>query len=119
MDESSPKSVGILAGHMDGITFIDSRGDGRHLISNSKDQSIKLWDVRVFSGEKAAEKSLKAVHEQTWDYRWQEVPRKCKFRYINFRELVKKLYILCCVSIAFATNIFSYGGSELTPLHVA
>ncbi|KAJ8938518.1 hypothetical protein NQ314_011461 [Rhamnusium bicolor] len=51
-------------------------GDSRHLISNSKDQSIKLWDVRVFSGEKAAEKSLKAVHEQTWDYRWQEVPRK-------------------------------------------
>ncbi|KAJ8925080.1 hypothetical protein NQ315_001252 [Exocentrus adspersus] len=50
MDESSPKSVGVLAGHMDGITFIDSRGDGRHLISNSKDQSIKLWDVRVFSG---------------------------------------------------------------------
>ncbi|KAJ8973770.1 hypothetical protein NQ317_002973 [Molorchus minor] len=46
--ESSPKQVGILAGHMDGITFIDSRGDGRHLISNSKDQSIKLWDVRVF-----------------------------------------------------------------------
>ncbi|XP_018566503.1 DDB1- and CUL4-associated factor 11 isoform X2 [Anoplophora glabripennis] len=76
LDESQPKSVGILAGHMDGITFIDSRGDGRHLISNSKDQSIKLWDVRVFSGEKAAEKSLKAVHDQTWDYRWQEVPRK-------------------------------------------
>lgn len=78
LDESSAKPVGILAGHMDGITFIDSREDGRHLISNSKDQSIKLWDVRIFSGEKAAEKSLKAVHEQTWDYRWQQVPKRCK-----------------------------------------
>ncbi|XP_971729.2 DDB1- and CUL4-associated factor 11 [Tribolium castaneum] len=76
LDESSVKPVGKLAGHMDGITFIDSRGDGRHLISNSKDQSIKLWDVRIFSGERAAEKSLKAVHEQTWDYRWQQVPKR-------------------------------------------
>lgn len=79
LDESSPKAVGVLAGHMDGVTFVDSRGDGRHLISNSKDQSIKLWDVRVFSGEQAAERSFKAVHEQTWDYRWQQVPKKCKF----------------------------------------
>lgn len=36
------KPVGILAGHVDGLTFVDSRGDGRHLITNSKDQSIKL-----------------------------------------------------------------------------
>lgn len=36
-------------GHLEGITFIDSRGDGRHLISNSKDQSIKLWDIRKMS----------------------------------------------------------------------
>ena len=36
------RPVGLLAGHVDGVTFIDSRGDGRHLITNSKDQSIKL-----------------------------------------------------------------------------
>lgn len=76
LNESNPKPVGVLAGHMDGITFIDSRGDGRHLISNSKDQSIKLWDVRIFSAPSAAENTLRAVHDQTWDYRWQEVPRK-------------------------------------------
>lgn len=74
LNETNPKPVGILAGHMDGITFIDSRGDGRHLISNSKDQSIKLWDVRIFSGEKAAALSLRAVDRANWDYRWQEVP---------------------------------------------
>ncbi|KAF5293504.1 hypothetical protein FQA39_LY02989 [Lamprigera yunnana] len=76
LSETNPKPVGVLAGHMDGITFIDSRGDGRHLISNSKDQSIKLWDVRIFSEQSAAENTLRAVHDQTWDYRWQEVPRK-------------------------------------------
>jgi WD repeat-containing protein 23 len=44
--EDDPKPVGVLAGHVDGIAFLDPKGDGRHLISNSKDQSIKLWDIR-------------------------------------------------------------------------
>ncbi|KAK7788866.1 hypothetical protein R5R35_013446 [Gryllus longicercus] len=76
LSESHPKPVGILAGHMDGITFIDPRGDGRHLISNCKDQSIKLWDVRVFSGHTAQNNTRRAVADQNWDYRWQKVPKK-------------------------------------------
>ncbi|KAF7274074.1 hypothetical protein GWI33_013236 [Rhynchophorus ferrugineus] len=76
LDDKHAKPVGLLAGHMDGITYIDSRGDGRHLISNSKDQSIKLWDVRVFSNEEAAVQSLRAVRNQPWDYRWQGVPKE-------------------------------------------
>lgn len=43
------KPAGVLSGHMEGITFIDSRRDGRYFISNSKDQSIKLWDIRRMS----------------------------------------------------------------------
>ena len=31
------------------------QGDGRYLISNCKDQSIKLWDVRKFSDQSALE----------------------------------------------------------------
>ena len=38
----------MLAGRVDGIKFSDPRRDSRHLISNSKDQSIKLWDIRKF-----------------------------------------------------------------------
>ena len=30
--EDDPHPVGILAGHSDGITYVDPRGDGRHLI---------------------------------------------------------------------------------------
>lgn len=41
-EHGEAKPVGILCGHVDGLTFVDSRGDGRHLITNSKDQSIKL-----------------------------------------------------------------------------
>ena len=32
--ESDPVPVGLLAGHVDGLTYIDPRGDGRHLITN-------------------------------------------------------------------------------------
>jgi hypothetical protein len=36
--ESNPQPVGVLAGHTDGITYLDTRGDGRFILSNSKDQ---------------------------------------------------------------------------------
>ncbi|XP_054848502.1 DDB1- and CUL4-associated factor 11 isoform X1 [Eublepharis macularius] len=80
MRESEPKPVGILAGHRDGITFIDSKGDARYLISNSKDQTIKLWDMRKFSGREGLEASRKAVTQQNWDYRWQQVPKKAQHK---------------------------------------
>jgi len=73
--EDDPQPVGVLAGHVDGITYIDPRKDGRHLITNSKDQSIKLWDIRKFSGCSTIEMSKKAVSNQRWDYRWQRFPR--------------------------------------------
>ena len=34
LKETDPVPVGLLAGHVDGITYIDPRGDGRHLITN-------------------------------------------------------------------------------------
>lgn len=75
-NESDPHPVGVLAGHMDGITYIDPRGDGRYLITNSKDQTIKLWDVRAFSDQKGERNTRKAVANQNWDYRWQRVPKR-------------------------------------------
>lgn len=52
------------------------QGDGRYLITNSKDQTIKLWDIRKFSSQKAIDATLQEVQQQSWDYRWQSVPRK-------------------------------------------
>lgn len=81
LNEAYPRPVGVFAGHRNGVTFIDSKGDGRYLISNSKDQSIKLWDVRHFASAEGIEATQKAVAGQRWDYRWQPVPafqRKCK-----------------------------------------
>ena len=33
-------------GHTEGITFVSAKGDGRYVISNGKDQSLRLWDLR-------------------------------------------------------------------------
>lgn len=78
LNEANPESAGALIGHFDGITYIDSRNDGRYIISNSKDQSIKLWDLRVFSPADAESKIKNQVGFGHWDYRWDGVPRKCE-----------------------------------------
>lgn len=63
---------------MHGITYIEPRGDGMHLITNSKDQSIKLWDIRKLSSNIGVENTQKAVFLQTWDYRGKIIPKSCK-----------------------------------------
>lgn len=70
------RPVGAFAGHRDGITFIDSKGDDRYILTNSKDQTIKLWDIRCFSSLTAQEITIKSVSTQSWDYRYEPVPRK-------------------------------------------
>ncbi|TQW01048.1 hypothetical protein V2A60_002066 [Cordyceps javanica] len=41
------REVGAFVGHIEGLTYIDSKGDGRYILSNGKDQSMKLWDLRM------------------------------------------------------------------------
>ncbi|KNA07274.1 hypothetical protein SOVF_173390 isoform A, partial [Spinacia oleracea] len=67
--------AGTLMGHLEGITFIDSRGDGRYLISNGKDQTIKLWDIRKMSSSSAC---VTSPRNYDWDYRWMEYPAAFK-----------------------------------------
>lgn len=43
---SSNKPSGVLIGHTEGITNVSAKGDGRYLISNGKDQALRLWDLR-------------------------------------------------------------------------
>ena len=53
---SSRVPAGVLVGHTEGVTHIDPKGDGVYIISNAKDQSIKLWDLRKMTGQEAARK---------------------------------------------------------------
>lgn len=63
------KPSGTLVGHTEGITFIESKGDGRYCLSNSKDQSAKLWDIRRMLNEQQADESCKISYQRNWDYR--------------------------------------------------
>ncbi|KAE8685500.1 LEC14B-like protein [Hibiscus syriacus] len=66
------KPAGVLMGHLEGITFIDSRGDDRYFISNGKDQTIKLWDIRKMSS------NTSWVRNYEWDYRWMDYPPQAR-----------------------------------------
>ncbi|KAL3644836.1 L14B protein [Castilleja foliolosa] len=69
------KPAGVLTGHLEGITFIDSRGDGRYLISNGKDQAIKLWDIRKMSSNATCHQGYRNYE---WDYRWMDYPLQAR-----------------------------------------
>ncbi|KAL3364986.1 hypothetical protein AABB24_010241 [Solanum stoloniferum] len=69
------KPAGVLMGHVEGVTFLDSRGDGRYFISNSKDQSIKLWDIRKMSSHAARNIWFRNYE---WDYRWMDYPAQAR-----------------------------------------
>ncbi|KAH6821791.1 transducin family protein / WD-40 repeat family protein [Perilla frutescens var. hirtella] len=69
------KPAGVLMGHLEGITFIDSHGDGRYLISNGKDQAIKLWDIRKMSSNATC---YQGYRNYEWDYRWMDYPPQAR-----------------------------------------
>ncbi|VDN06913.1 unnamed protein product [Thelazia callipaeda] len=71
----SKAPVGVFAGHRHGITYIDGHGNGKYILTNSKDQTVKIWDLRKFSSSYAEKQTLRATQRQTWDYRYQDVPR--------------------------------------------
>eukprot|EP00271_Cylindrocystis_brebissonii_P003415 TRINITY_DN14373_c0_g1_i1.p1 TRINITY_DN14373_c0_g1~~TRINITY_DN14373_c0_g1_i1.p1 ORF type:complete len:674 (-),score=99.36 TRINITY_DN14373_c0_g1_i1:561-2582(-) len=71
---SSGKPAGVLVGHLEGITHICSKGDGRHLISNSKDQTVKLWDIRTMMDQAEHKRPVWKGRRSHWDYRMMEYP---------------------------------------------
>jgi len=69
--------VSVLIGHVEGITHVQPKGDGRYLISNGKDQCIKLWDIRAAtSWDQMSDKICpQRTTRGQFDYRWQMYPR--------------------------------------------
>ena len=70
------REAGAFVGHVEGLTYIDSKGDGRYILSNGKDQSMKLWDLRMaMSTAQFAEKDpMKCIRQKPYDYdyRWED-----------------------------------------------
>lgn len=64
VSNENPQPVRAFRGHTHGITYIDSKGDGKYFLSQGKDSSVKLWDLRtVPENETAPAVSM-------FDYRW-------------------------------------------------
>ncbi|OVA11410.1 WD40 repeat [Macleaya cordata] len=112
------RPAGVLMGHLEGITFLDSRGDGRYFISNGKDQTIKLWDIRKMSSNASCSGRFKHYE---WDYRWMEYPAQarklkhpCDQSLSTYRgHSVLRTLIRCYFSPAYSTGQkYIYTGSN-------
>ncbi|XP_054804357.1 LEC14B protein isoform X1 [Prosopis cineraria] len=112
------KPAGVLMGHLEGITYIDSRGDGRYFISNGKDQTIKLWDIRKMSSNETCNPGYRSYE---WDYRWMDYPPQAKDLKHPYDQSVAtyrghsvlRTLIRCHFSPAFSTGQkYIYTGSH-------
>lgn len=63
---------GSFIGHTEGITYMSGKGDGVYLLSNAKDQTLKLWDIRKLS-EYSPDFKPK-YRQRGWDYRMSFFP---------------------------------------------
>jgi WD repeat-containing protein 23 len=63
------RPAGVFLGHTGGLTYIDSKNDGRYVLSNSKDQSVKLWDLRKVMSTRKAMRLDPQSFLSPWDYR--------------------------------------------------
>nr|POF01700.1 lec14b protein [Quercus suber] len=117
---SSMRPAGMFLGHTEGLTYIDSKGDGRYVISNAKDQTCKLWDLRKMINTDAAERINPQDHTTNFDYRFSPYdvsdhtphPHDCSV--VTFRgHKVLKTLIRCHFSPEGSTNgRYIYSGSH-------
>ncbi|KAI4865220.1 WD40 repeat-like protein [Hypoxylon rubiginosum] len=66
------REAGAFVGHIEGLTYLDSKNDGRYLLSNGKDQSMKLWDLKMMHTTARFEELNPRQHTRysEFDYRW-------------------------------------------------
>lgn len=114
------KEAGTLPGHTEGITFISSKGDGRYVLSNGKDQTTKLWDIRKLVSAEKWEASKRIDLQTGFDYRHQEFPGQAAQKHPNDRSVmtytghaILKTLIRCGFSpLATTDQQYIYSGSN-------
>lgn len=107
-------------GHTEGLTYVDSKGDGRYVLSNGKDQMMKLWDLRKMMTTAEFDKIDPRRYTTGFDYRFMSYseedyephPHDCSI--VTFRgHRVLKTLIRCHFSPPGSTNSrYVYSGSE-------
>ncbi|WEW57487.1 hypothetical protein PRK78_002954 [Emydomyces testavorans] len=114
------REAGVFMGHTEGLTFVDSKGDGRYVLSNGKDQLMKLWDLRKMMTPAKFDTIDPSKYSTGFDYRfmtftdedYQSHPYDCSV--VTFRgHRVLKTLIRCHFSPPQSTNSrYVYTGSE-------
>ncbi|KAF2674550.1 WD40 repeat-like protein [Microthyrium microscopicum] len=117
---SDGRPAGVFLGHVEGVTYVDSKDDGRHLLSNSKDQTCKLWDIRKCTSPESARSVDSTAYSQSWDYRsgdydltnWQPHPKDSSL--VTFRgHRVERTLIRCHFAPqGSADGRYVYSGSQ-------
>ncbi|PGH12149.1 hypothetical protein AJ79_04443 [Helicocarpus griseus UAMH5409] len=114
------RAAGCFLGHSEGITYVDSKGDGRYVLSNGKDQSMKLWDLRKMMTSAKLETIDPSMYSTGFDYRYMSLsdddyrphPHDCSV--VTFRgHRVLKTLIRCHFSPDTSTDSrYVYTGSS-------
>ena len=114
------REAGVFMGHTEGLTYVDSKGDGRYVLSNGKDQMMKLWDLRKMMPTEKFDRIDPNRFSTGFDYRFMPYkdddyrahPHDCSL--VTFRgHRVLKTLIRCHFSPAGSTNSrYVYTGSE-------
>ncbi|KAF1344752.1 WD40-repeat-containing domain protein [Delphinella strobiligena] len=113
------REAGALVGHTEGLTYIDSKGDGRYVLSNAKDQTMKLWDLRKMMTTARFDSIRPEDYTTGFDYRftpydeedYEPHPHDCSV--VTFRgHKVLKTLIRCHFSPPGSTDgRYVYSGS--------
>ncbi|GAA5953327.1 hypothetical protein JCM3765_005005 [Sporobolomyces pararoseus] len=76
---------GVLVGHTEGITWVSPKGDGRYCITNGKDQSMKLWDLRMMTSDQDFDRLRldRKNFSSGFDYRSGYYPKPRHFKHPN------------------------------------
>ncbi|KAI0019062.1 WD40-repeat-containing domain protein [Xylariomycetidae sp. FL0641] len=116
------REAGAFVGHIEGLTYLDSKDDGRYLLSNGKDQSMKLWDLKMMYTTAQFEQmnSRQNVGATGFDYRWSSFddanwyPHPNDNSVVTFRgHKVLRTLIRCHFSPPNSTNSrYVYSGSH-------
>jgi WD repeat-containing protein 23 len=114
------RPAGVFIGHLAGLTYVDSKGDGRYVLSNGKDQTMKLWDLRKMHSASFLDQTAWHKHVNLdFDYRreifpddeWDQHPNDNSA--VTFRgHTVLRTLIRCHFSPPGSTNSrYVYTGS--------
>lgn len=113
------REAGAFVGHTQGLTYIDSKGDGRYILSNGKDQTMKLWDQRMMMSTAQASRVGATQYHGDFDYRFSAWNENFYARHPHDNSLVTfrghgvmRTLIRCHFSPAGSTNNrYVYSGS--------